>query len=46
MSLSVDGGNPVTIDDYAPSRNASVTVPQKESQSSGNNIAVDLADIS
>jgi hypothetical protein len=63
MSLSVDGGSPVTIDDYAPSRNASgvvwtspvfasgqhtltITVQQKDATSSGNNIAIDRADIS
>ena len=63
MSLSVDGMNPVTTDDYAPSRNAAgvvwtsptlasgqhtltITVQQKDSTSSGNNIAIDRADIS
>ena len=63
MSLSVDGGNPVTVDNYAPSRNASgvvwtspalasgqhtltITVLPKDAQSSGNNIAIDRADIS
>lgn len=63
MALSVDGGSPTTIDDYAPSRNASgvvwtspqlatgshvltITVEPKDSSSSGNNIAIDRADIS
>jgi hypothetical protein len=63
MSLAVDGGNPVTVDDHASSRNASgvvwtspalaasqhtlsITVQQKDSMSSGNNIAIDRADIS
>jgi hypothetical protein len=63
MSLSVDGSSPVTIDNYAPARNASgavwtsqvlpagshvltITVGGKDVASSGNNIAVDRADIS
>ncbi|HEX4223792.1 MAG TPA: hypothetical protein VHZ97_15605 [Pseudonocardiaceae bacterium] len=63
LSLSIDGGNPVTIDDYASSRNASgvvwtsptlgagqhtltMTVQQKDAMSSGNNVAIDRADIS
>ncbi|WP_236062362.1 GH39 family glycosyl hydrolase [Actinacidiphila acididurans] len=64
MSLSVDGGTPVNVDDYAPSRNASgvvwtspllaagshtltiVNTGARNGASSGNNIAVDRADIS
>jgi hypothetical protein len=63
MSLAVDGGTPVDVDGYAPSRNASGAVwtspalasgahtltitntGRKNGASSGNNIAVDRADI-
>ncbi|HEX3781983.1 MAG TPA: hypothetical protein VHX38_20150 [Pseudonocardiaceae bacterium] len=62
-TLSVDGATPVTVDDYAASRNASgvvwtspalasgshtltITVGGKDAASSGNNIAIDRADIS
>ncbi|MFF7153846.1 hypothetical protein [Streptomyces sp. NPDC008139] len=65
MSLSVDGGSPVTVDNYAAARNASGTVwtspalPSgshtlmtitntggRNAHSTGNNIAVDRADVS
>ena len=63
MSVSVDGGTPVNVDDYSPTRNASgivwtspvlptgthtltiVNTGQKNSASSGYNIAVDRADV-
>jgi Glycosyl hydrolases family 39 len=63
MSLSLDGGAPVTVDDYAASRNASGVVwtsaqlasgshtltitntGDRNSASSGTNIAVDSADV-
>lgn len=64
MSVSVDGGSPVTVDNYAPARNASGTVwtspvlpagnhtltiantGGRNAHSTGNNIAVDRADVS
>ena len=63
MSVSIDGGTPVNVDDYSPTRNASgivwtspmlstgthtltiVNTGQKNSASSGNNIAIDRADV-
>ena len=63
MTVSVDGGTPVTIDDYAPIRNASgvvwtspmlasgshtITITATgthDSNSSGNNIALDSVDV-
>ncbi|MFJ1584460.1 beta-xylosidase [Streptomyces sp. NPDC088197] len=64
MSLSVDGGSPVSVDNYAAARNASGTVwtspalpsgshtltitntGARNAHSTGNNIAVDRADVS
>ena len=63
MSVSIDGGTPVNVDDYSPTRNASgivwtspvlsagthtltiVNTGQKNSASSGINIAIDRADV-
>jgi hypothetical protein len=63
MSVSIDGGTPVNVDDYSPTRNASgivwtspvlstgthtltiVNTGQKDSASSGYNIAIDRADV-
>jgi len=63
MTVSVDGGTPVSVDDYAASRNASgvvwtspmlptgthtltiVNTGQKNPASSGDNIAIDRADV-
>jgi hypothetical protein len=63
MSVSIDGGTPVNVDNYSSTRNASgivwtspvlaagthtlkiVNTGQKNSASSGNNIAIDRADV-
>jgi len=63
MSVSIDGGTPVNVDNYSPTRNASgivwtspmlptgthtltiVNTGQKNSASSGDNIAIDRADV-